>query len=553
MDKKWHKRFRLNRYLRAAAFLFGLSMAAVFCSKSAQAAGTGGTIQVTQQQIDENGFKKAVDAAIDQAREKAESDGKIWTVKVVPNGTWSIGHGFKLYSNLTLDLTGVTIRRTEGDNIIHIGPSETATEGVTGYYYHDITIIGGTFDCANLNATGIKGAHVKNWTMEGCTVMNTVNAHLMEVAACDGLTLKNCTFKNQQSTKSANRSEAVQMDVLTGKHFNGYRVEALPMKNVTVTGCTFENVPRGVGSHTAILNAPFTGIRIKNNRFINNDSCPISFCYWKDVEISGNTITGSPRGIAIFSINSVGGTNRSYGTYLPSVIDAEGGVISGLSDAYQEPQDQKILISGNTMKLTTKSDPYAGYENIGILLYGVNVNSSAAKKTYSDKSGGCPQGAYYLNGVTITGNTITCASHGIRLTQARNCTISKNKIYRTSGAKNSGTIYGIHLTSGAKAVDITGNTVNKNFTKGIALTRGALGGSITGNTVKNTKQRGITLEGASADKINNNKIKTSKQYGIVLTNGSKVNEIKKNSCKKCKKKKIWITKGCKVGKKSGNK
>ena len=275
--------------------------------------------------------------------------------------------------------------------------------------------------------------------------------------------------------------------MLAKGHFKGYRIEALPVKNVTVTGCTFENVPRGIGSHTAICNAPFSNITIKNCTFKDKKSCPIEGCYWKNVTITGNKVSGSPRGITMFSVNCVGGliSRTSYGTFPASYFDKLGGVKSGISNSYKNPGNMNIKITNNIITLNNTKDPYAGYERIGILVYGTRVKST---KKYYDGSGKIPKGKYYMNGITISGNTITTGGHGIRLVATKNCTIKNNEIHKTKNAKKTrGTRYGIHVTHNSTKDKVIGNTIYKGFQKSIAATLGSKLSTKSGNKIKKSQ------------------------------------------------------------------
>ena len=83
----------------------------------------------------------------------------------------------------------------------------------------------------------MKFAHAKHVMVKNITLKNCKNSHLMEVAAVDGFTVKNSTFKDQVLDTSASvyTYEAIQLDILVNLHFTGYRMEALQMKNVSIT------------------------------------------------------------------------------------------------------------------------------------------------------------------------------------------------------------------------------------------------------------------------------------------------------------------------------
>lgn len=87
-------------------------------------------------------------------------------------------------------------------------------------------------------------------------------------------------------------------------------------------------------------------ISILNNTFNNISSSAIKGMYWKNVEISGNTITNTPKGIQ-FSVFRDGGV----GTFLPSDLSKEGKVPTSVSDKYKEENNYNIKIVNNKITL----------------------------------------------------------------------------------------------------------------------------------------------------------------------------------------------------------
>ena len=145
------------------------------------------------------------------------------------------------------------------------------------YYYQNITIDGGIWNENGNSNTAIKICHTQNITLMNATLKNCSNSHLMEIAGNNGITIQNCNFADQALSTSAKpyTYEAIQLDILLESHLSGYLSEDLPLKNVKITGCSFKNVPRGIGSHTAILNNPVDTIEISNNTFTSLKSLAI--------------------------------------------------------------------------------------------------------------------------------------------------------------------------------------------------------------------------------------------------------------------------------------
>lgn len=226
-------------------------------------------------------ISEALDDALTLARDKA-TDKKPYTV-VVPKGNYKLGSTVHIWSNTTLDLTaGVKLTSVGGTHSLLISGTNgkykgkkdyNASKACKGYNgFKNITIKGGTFVSNSKNtSTIIRIAHAKNITLEDVTVSGGACAHQIEVAAINGFYVKNCTFKNLKLKKNTtDKQEALQLDIpCSTEVFRNVYLDGTVMKNVEITGCTFSNVPRGVGSHTMLVGAYFDNIKINNNTFKN--------------------------------------------------------------------------------------------------------------------------------------------------------------------------------------------------------------------------------------------------------------------------------------------
>ena len=451
-------------------------------------------------QLDEGDLTKDASVAIQNALDRAHkeaSEENPFTVKLPQGKSYDLYCALKIFSNTTFDLNGSTLVMVPDGasfNMIHIGSYESDTAGVTGYDgYENIKIMNGTLDGDGNSSTLLKGAHATNITIENMTIKHTVSTHLSEFAAIDGLTVKKCKFSDMKlSGDKETFYEAIQLDILVPSHFGNYRVEALPVKNVKVTGCTFTNVPRAVGSHTAILNAPMTNIVIEKNTIKDCISAGIQICNWKNVTISGNKITNCPRGIAVFSVNCNGGENSSAnGTYKASFLSNAGNTTSSISNSYKEPGDMKIVISDNTISLNNKDD-YSGYLHCGIQINGTDYTQV---KTMGDKSGDIPTGKYYVKGVTVTHNIIDSTGYGIRCVYASDVTVSDNRV-DLGGAKPKSSdpdFYGISTSKSASNISITSNDVSNTPSSGIFVNGMSTGVEIKDNIVSVAGDAGIKV------------------------------------------------------------
>ena len=470
-------------------------------------------IYVTKSSISSIGACKAIQNALNEARDHA-TDAVPYKIIIEP-GTYTISQSLHLYSNTYLSAKDVTIRQEKGvqTNIIKVGDTDDTK---TGYYYKNITIDGGTWDENGNKSTAIKVAHAKNFALMNLSLQNTTDAHLMEVAGVDGFTLSKCTFKDHVLV-SSKLYEAIQFDFLIPGHITGYAYETLTTKNIVVDNCTFSNLPRALGSHTSILNLPITNVQITNNSFTNIKSAAIELLNYTDCKISGNTISKCPRGITLYAIRGNG-----EGNFLSSSIDNS----SAISSKYLAPaKDQNIEITNNIIQLSG-SDPYMDYENVGIALRGFKY-TSAVKPTDGDK---LPAGDYYISGATISGNTISATATGILLNNAKNTTISSNKITYGSSGKQ---YHGISLDTASTDNAICSNTITNAPGSGICITGSSSASAISDNTIHKAKSNGILLFGATIDTISGNKISSCKGSGI-SSGISKVAAISSNNIKNAK-------------------
>lgn len=473
-------------------------------------------ITVTASDIAATNAYKAIQAALDEANANA-TDTLPYKVIIEP-GSYTLSQSLHIYGNTYLYAKDVTMTQQSGvtTNMIKVGESE---DTATGYYYKNITIEGGTWNENGNSATAFKAAHCENFTLKNLTLQNVSNAHLVEVAGIKGMTVTGCTFKDQKLAKTADKMyyEAIQIDVPLSSHLAGVKPEDLTMQDVVIDNCTFSNVPRGVGSHTAILNSYATNISITNCTFTDMKSAAIQSMNWINCTITGNTITNSPRGIAIYTI-------RDEGTFLASTAVAEGGIASSTPTTYVAPPvDQNILVDGNTITCGG-TDPYADYEDTGILIGGISF-SKAYKGEDGDK---IPAGDYYASGVTVTNNTIDTIGHGIRLQDTKNSTVSNNTITYTGGTSST-SYHGIQLREGSTNDVIENNKVSKINTNGIYVYTDSSASSIKGNKLVSVGKYGIDVEGGSAGTVSNNTITKPGEGGVFIYSGGTITTLSNNT------------------------
>ena len=466
-------------------------------------------ITVHASEIKAKGAFKAIQPALNSARYCATKD-NVYKIVVEP-GEYVLRSALHLYSNTTLSLTNVTLKRDSESitNMIRTGDDTACDKGETGYSSNsNITVENGTLDGGATTNTMVKVTHAEKFKMVGTVLKNLKNAHMMEIAAVDGFEVKNCSFQDQVLEKDAVGAEAIQLDIPKSGHLFGCRSEALAIKNVRIEGCYFTNLPRGVGSHTQILNVPYENIKILNNTFRNLTSVAIQGENWKDVTIAGNRIENTPRAIAMYSI-----LGNGTDSYKPSVLAKEGKTSTTASDSFQKPYNANILISNNAISgCGGKKEVYSDYDPLAILVSGKELTK--AWKTGSDGCGGYPKGNYYVTGISIVKNNIDTAGHGIYLNDVRNIRVNENtiKCAKSSAVKGK--------TNPITSVDtifseIKGNNITSSPYHGMEIAESSVN-NISDNSISNVALDGIILEAKAKVKnaVSGNYITKASGYGV---------------------------------------
>ena len=509
---------------------------------------SGNTITVIAK--DGTDITKAINESLDQATALAGPK-NIYTVKV-PAGSYKISSAIKVNSNTTLDLYDVSITSdpsaSEFSMLIFGDYAYTSSSACAGYNgFKNITIKGGTFTAAPTHIPApFLIMHADNVTLKDVTIGGGIADHLVESAAISNFMIDGCTFRNMSDSATTGNGtrEALQLDLAVHDSiFPFCYLDGTMMKNVTVQNCTFDNVSRGLGTHSLLLNAYHENIKILNNTFKNvEEECIIAANYY-NCEISGNKMTDCGGGI-IFQY-SKSKDKTIFTTTQNGKVPYKGTTL----------YDAKTVIKNNT--ITAK---YTGYLDtiIGIRVTGRNI----PENTVNPVDGGTiPAGDYYVSGLEITDNTIKVAGYGIVLQNARNCNISRNTItgsgYNSSDANVKAVRYhgiflsqestgnklsentiknmlsnGIHFQSESGASEITSNTITAPGRDGLSVFAGSVvTGNIAGNVISQSGEHGISLsESVVRGSVYNNKITKAKKTGInIYTSATVSGNINNNT------------------------
>lgn len=214
-------------------------------------------------------------------------------------GTYTISKCMTLYSNSKVICEdGVVFKRNCTGRML-----QTEVVGTVTKYNgtHDSSWTGGKF-IANTNSNAanvIVLFHANNITLSNISIDGCVGLHSLEINSSKSVKVKKCTFTNQTSKPKEEFREAIQIDYANkdGLSFSGIAgssacYDGTYCNDITISNCTFNNVPNGIGTHAVSEKEDYaSGITISNCTFTNVKYFNIRFVGFKDTTIKncGNT------------------------------------------------------------------------------------------------------------------------------------------------------------------------------------------------------------------------------------------------------------------------
>lgn len=450
----------------------------------------------------------------------------------IPVGNYTAG-ALRVYSHTTVTMYGVTITHNSGKTtMLRLGRASADWEQANGGAGHpgysgftDITFRGGTFDGGGYPQAIVRFGHSTLLTLQDVTFCNVKNAHMIEMAGCKDVLVDGCTFRGFCGDwGSTTNYEALQLEVMTtqGSHFGGYypNDDETPNENITVTQCTFENLQRGVGTHTGIAGSFFRNIRIVDNEFSNITGFAVIATNYRDAEISDNNIVNCGCGIIFRTME------LSHGNFYGSQRDTA-------KQSSYVPLNSRITNNDISVK--------PGYKAVfNPIAYGMQLIGEKLSK----KDGVTPAGDYRVSGVTVQNNQIrvNASGYGLWVYGAAENTIADNKItlvlrdeISSAGVKfaksvdneiERNTIQLKNKTDMPEAVGVqvidksTGNVFSENRISGapkdgLYLER-SNGNSLYGNTIYKIGRDAVHLEKSSALELGQNVLKKAQRNGISM-------------------------------------
>ena len=217
------------------------------------------------------------------------------TITIDGNALYRLSDVVEVFSTTKVELTkGSTLLNT-GNLGFEFG---STTQGVYKYDgYHDIVFYGGGTIDLSANPSGLNKEvnsafrmyHARNILIEGITIMNSGNHHMIEVGGCQNVTFKNMKFIGffHFDNLLTYKGECIQIEMArSGNGSDMPYFDRTTCDNITVEGCyfgpqvTFEEdgtqtpyglIARGIGCHDELdtnLNDSFhTNINIVDNTF----------------------------------------------------------------------------------------------------------------------------------------------------------------------------------------------------------------------------------------------------------------------------------------------
>lgn len=237
-------------------------------------------------------------------------------------GTYNVSKPMLVRSDTTITCeAGVIFKRTHKDRMLEFysAPSTTKYNGT-----HDVTWTGGTF-IANTNSgtsNVIVLCHSKNITLKNITIEGCVGFHSIEINSSKKIKVVNCTIKNQTIVDDKDHKESIQLDFAykAGLSILGAKVDspcydATHCDNITISGCTFENCPNGIGTHTVYASEKYhTDITIKDCKFIDIKGNCVRLLGCKNVSIINSpgkiVIDKAKKGYSLDGTKTTLSTNR---------------------------------------------------------------------------------------------------------------------------------------------------------------------------------------------------------------------------------------------------
>lgn len=458
------------------------------------------------------------------------------TVVIANTGSFEIAPevniALQMRSNTVLDLNGATLLRDGAmGNLIQVSDLDGGHIS-TGYNLaQNITVKNGTLNGKNgseLPCNLVNVGHSANLTFSNVTFLNCRGGHLLEMTGCKNCLVEKCTFSGYQSSDNS-VGEAVQLDICSssnGDSWNGVYCtdeagDGTPCQDITITGCTFQNYPTGVGNHHTLTGHHNKKITIKNNRFANNSTphAPAIWAYGFDNStISNNEITGKyVDGIRV-SAGSVTISGNTIGSS-KSPVSCSGFYIT-LANSYVWKKGVKCTeehVSNTTVK---KNKVYSKSSEDAFKVLGASKIKAIQENKIHSTRGGALLVSGKSNVTTVSSNTLTSKKDGFTVE-------GRGKVSSVTNNSINSERDGITASGGGSIGSINKTTVRASDAGVILKSKGKIttlsDGSVYG------KDEAVKVDGgAHLTTISNEKMESGGRGLYVTGSGSQVSTMSKS-------------------------
>lgn len=499
---------------------------------------------------------KAIQEALDlQKGDTPQYD--LLTVTIQP-GTYKITEAFVVYGNTKIEATGATlkyVRTVTGEGKDGKAPMLTNfCSGKKGYSgASNITVNGGTWDFQGkpgeendgCSMEAFRFMHGSNLNFTNLTMQNLYESHFITIEGVKQVTISGCTFRemrNYSAKKEAIHIDCMHNDSMAPSNQDNTVYDDTICQDVTITGCSFDSVPRGLGTHIAVAGLYPSNMTITNNTFQNITYEAIKAYHYKNVTITGNSITNAGCGIKVYLYADPADCDNDEEGNSNYLEPLKGTATEGV------PGDLKTIISDNQIQKVTDKNNGFGIQIAGNkdrIMSGVTISGNTITPQGSGNATKLA-GIYtkYSKNVSISGNTVTKSSQtGILVSDSSNVNASGNTV---ASAQENGmiaqrskkiTFSGNTVTSAKKHSiymnqcpdsAIRSNKVKKDKAGGICADTGCDRMQLIGNNVESSGKNAVAVLSSKKVKIQNNQITSAKNFGIFATKANQ-SKIQKNT------------------------
>ena len=230
---------------------------------------------------------KAIQEALDEQKGgKDVYEGPAYdllTITLTP-GTYTITESLLIYDNTRLEASGATVNYS-GKNSTGTGSRvkqpllSNYCSGRGGYTgASNISVNGGDWDFQGregevnyeYSCEAFRFMHGSNFTFSNLVMTHLYESHYITIEGVENVNITGCTFKNQTNIDA--KKEAIHIDCMNNPSIapsnqDNTIYDDTYCNNITVDGCAFISVPRGVGTHIAVKGIYPSNINITNNLF----------------------------------------------------------------------------------------------------------------------------------------------------------------------------------------------------------------------------------------------------------------------------------------------